>query len=48
MTVCESTGGYERLLVSRLRKAEIAVRVAHAEPGAFLRPGLRLRSQDRS
>ena len=29
MTVCESTGGYERLLVSRLRKAEIAVRVAH-------------------
>ena len=29
MTVCESTGGYERLLVSRLRKTEIAVRVAH-------------------
>ena len=29
MTVCKSTGGYERLLVSRLRKAEIAVRVAH-------------------
>ena len=29
MTVCESTGGYERLLVGRLRKAEIAVRVAH-------------------
>ena len=30
MTVCESTGGYERLLVSRLRKTEIAVRVAHS------------------
>ena len=29
MTVCESAGGYERLLVGRLRKAEIAVRVAH-------------------
>ena len=29
MTVCESTGGYERLLVGWLRKAEIAVRVAH-------------------
>ena len=26
---CEVTGGYERLLVSRLRKAEIAVHVAH-------------------
>ena len=29
MTVCESTGGYERLLVGRLRQAEIAVRVAN-------------------
>ena len=29
MVVCESTGGYERLLVSRLRKAELAVQVAH-------------------
>ena len=29
MAVCESTGGYERLLVSRLRKAEIGVRVAN-------------------
>ena len=29
LTVCESTGGYERLLVSRLRKAEIGVRVAN-------------------
>ena len=27
--VCEATGGYERLLVSRLRKAEIAFHVAH-------------------
>ncbi len=27
--MCESTGGYERLLVSRLRKAEISVRVAN-------------------
>ena len=27
--MCESTGGYERLLVSRLRKAEIGVRVAN-------------------
>ena len=27
--VCESTGGYERLLVNRLRQTEIAVYVAH-------------------
>ena len=27
--VCESTGGYERLLVSRLRKSEITAQVAH-------------------
>jgi transposase len=27
--VCESTGGYERLLVNRLRETEIAVYVAH-------------------
>ena len=47
MTVCESTGGYERLLVGRLRKAEIAVRVAHPSRGARFRPGLRLRSQNR-
>ena len=39
MTVCESTGGYEWLLVNWLRKAEIA----SPEPGAFLRPGLWLR-----
>ena len=48
MTVCEATGGYERLLVSRLRKAEISSARGSPEPGAFLRPGLRLRSQDRS
>ena len=29
LAVCESTGGYERLLVSRLRKAEVGVRVAN-------------------
>ena len=29
LAVCESTGGYERLLVSRLHKAELAVRVAN-------------------
>ncbi len=29
MAVCESTGGYERLLVDRLRKTEIAMYVAH-------------------
>ena len=29
LTVCESTGGYERLLVNRLHKAELAVRVAN-------------------
>ena len=28
LAVCEPTGGYERLLVSRLRKAEVGVRVA--------------------
>ena len=28
LAVRESTGGYERLLVSRLRKAEVGVRVA--------------------
>ena len=27
--VCESTGGYERLLVSRLRGGELVVQVAH-------------------
>ena len=47
MVVCESTGGYERLLVSRLRKAELAVQVAHPEPSARFRQGLRIRSQDR-
>ena len=29
MAVCESTGGYERPMVSRLRKTELAVQVAH-------------------
>ena len=29
LVVCEATGGYERLLVSRLRKAELAIHVAH-------------------
>ena len=29
MAVCESTGGYERLLVSRLRKTGVAVHLAH-------------------
>ena len=29
VVVCEATGGYERLLVSRLRKTEIAMHVAH-------------------
>ena len=29
MAVCESTGGYERLLVSRLRKTEILMDIAH-------------------
>ena len=29
MAVCESTGGYERLLVSRLRKTEIRMDAAH-------------------
>ena len=29
VAVCESTGGYERLLVSRLRKTEITAQVAH-------------------
>ena len=29
LAICESTGGYERLLVSRLHKAELAVRVAN-------------------
>ena len=29
LAVCESTGGYERLLVSRLRKAAIGIRVAN-------------------
>ena len=29
MAVCEPTGGYERLLVSRLRKTEITAHVAH-------------------
>ena len=29
LAVCESTGGYERLLISRLRKVAIGVRVAN-------------------
>lgn len=29
LVVCEATGGYERLLVNRLRKTEITIRVAH-------------------
>ena len=29
VVVCEATGGYERLLVSQLRKTEIAIHVAH-------------------
>ena len=29
VVVCESTGGYERLLVSRLRKTEVALHLAH-------------------
>ena len=29
LVVCEATGGYERMLVNRLRKTEIAVHVAH-------------------
>ncbi len=29
LLVCEATGGYERILVNRLRKTEIAVHVAH-------------------
>ena len=29
VAVCEATGGYERLLVSQLRKTEIAIHVAH-------------------
>ena len=29
LVVCEATGGYERALVSRLRKADVAVHVAH-------------------
>ena len=29
VAVCEATGGYERVLVSRLRKTEIAMHVAH-------------------
>ena len=47
LAVCESTGGTSGLLVSRLRKAEVGVRVAN--PGrvrAFAR-ALRPRSQDR-
>ncbi len=30
MVVCETTGGYERLMVTRLRETEIAMHVAHA------------------
>ena len=29
LVVCEATGGYERLLVNRMRKAEVEVHVAH-------------------
>ena len=29
VAVCEATGGYERVLVSRLRKTEIAMHVVH-------------------
>ena len=37
LALCESTGGYERLLVGRLRKAGMAVHVAH-QAGCTLLP----------
>ena len=47
LAVGESTGGTSGLLVSRLRKAEVGVRVANPGRGESLRQGLRPRSQDR-
>lgn len=35
MAVCEAKGGYERLLVSQLRKTEIAIHEAHPSERAF-------------
>ena len=39
LAVCEPTGGYEHLLVSRLRKADLGVRAANpSRVRAFARP----------
>ena len=46
LAVCEPTGGYERLLTSRLRETDIAVHVVH--PGRVRAFAMRLRGQDRS
>ena len=48
MTVCEATGGYERLAGQPVAEGRDSSARGSPEPGAFLRPGLRLRSQDRS
>ena len=47
LAVCEPTGGYERLLVSRLRKAGVAGASGPPKPGARFCQSLWLRSQNR-
>ena len=47
VAVCEATGGYERALVSRLRKTEIAMHVAHPNRVRAFAKAWWVRSQDR-
>ena len=47
LAVCEPTGGYERLLTSRLRKTDIGGAYGPPGPGARFRQSLRLRGQNR-
>ena len=45
--VCESTGGYERLVVGRLREDDDRRRCGASCQGARFRPCVRLRGEDR-
>ena len=47
LVVCEATGGYERLLVSRLREGRDRDTRGPPDPCARVREGLWLRSEDR-
>ena len=44
--VCESTGGYERPVVGKLREAELSVPSGTSTQGALIRTRLRIRGED--